>query len=313
MRNDFISDYLAHSAAGKTWSNHRYIAKVKLASGKWFYFYDTKTYQNYLKRQGGGTQKKSQIPEKDYGKTTEQIKSSLTVSSQNTAAVKNQLASKNTTTNANKKTASQVTLSETKDKQAVGKAAAQNVLSKSSSSTDDTKTKKSSSSSDKSSSKKSGSSSSSSKSSGSSSKSKGSSSSSKSKSSSTKEKSSSSGKSSSSKTTKEESSSSAKKTSEVTHKPLTLDNFKSMFNISDSDVKTHTVTGDELKTEMENEYKDGSFGYLLAGDKTYRWTMDGGEIKLMDFDTGEEVSFEEYFKDATEVKEFRTDNAKKKK
>lgn len=54
MRNDFCSNYLEHSAKGKTWANHRYVAKVKLPSGKWFYFYDTNAYQNYLKRQGGG-------------------------------------------------------------------------------------------------------------------------------------------------------------------------------------------------------------------------------------------------------------------
>lgn len=54
MRNDFCSNYLEHSAKGKTWANHRYVAKVKLPSGKWFYFYDANAYQNYLKRQGGG-------------------------------------------------------------------------------------------------------------------------------------------------------------------------------------------------------------------------------------------------------------------
>ena len=50
MRNDFKpGTYLAH---GVEWKKHKYVAKVKLSSGKYFYFYDTATYQNYLKKQG---------------------------------------------------------------------------------------------------------------------------------------------------------------------------------------------------------------------------------------------------------------------
>lgn len=61
MRNDFCMNYLAHSAKGKEWARHRYVAKVRLPSGKWFYFYDAKRYQNYLKRKNGGNKTPPEI------------------------------------------------------------------------------------------------------------------------------------------------------------------------------------------------------------------------------------------------------------
>ena len=63
MRNDFCMNYLAHSAKGKEWARHRYVAKVRLPSGKWFYFYDAKRYQNYLKRKNGGNKTPPSTPQ----------------------------------------------------------------------------------------------------------------------------------------------------------------------------------------------------------------------------------------------------------
>lgn len=54
MRNDFCSNYLAHSAKGTGWQNHKYIAKVRLSNNKWFYFYSQKAYDAYLRRKNNG-------------------------------------------------------------------------------------------------------------------------------------------------------------------------------------------------------------------------------------------------------------------
>lgn len=72
MRNDFFTGYLAHSAKGKEWQNHKYVAKVKLASGKYFYFYTQAAYDGYLKRKaakeaanGGGDSDKTRTSEQE--------------------------------------------------------------------------------------------------------------------------------------------------------------------------------------------------------------------------------------------------------
>lgn len=49
MRNDFCSNYLAH-ARGVEWKNHKYVAKLKLANGKFFYFYSQAQYDAYMNR-----------------------------------------------------------------------------------------------------------------------------------------------------------------------------------------------------------------------------------------------------------------------
>lgn len=49
MRNDFCSNYLAH-ARGVEWKNHKYVAKLKLANGKFFYFYSQAQYDSYMNK-----------------------------------------------------------------------------------------------------------------------------------------------------------------------------------------------------------------------------------------------------------------------
>lgn len=49
MRNDFCSNYLAH-ARGVEWKNHKYVAKLKLANGKFFYFYSQAQYDAYMNK-----------------------------------------------------------------------------------------------------------------------------------------------------------------------------------------------------------------------------------------------------------------------
>lgn len=57
MRNDFCSNYLAHSAKGTEWTNHRYIKKVIMPDGEPYYFYSMEQYQAYLKTLSGERQR----------------------------------------------------------------------------------------------------------------------------------------------------------------------------------------------------------------------------------------------------------------
>lgn len=57
MRNDFCSGYLAHSAKGTEWSNHRYIKKIIMPDGEPYYFYTMDQYQAYLKTLSGERQR----------------------------------------------------------------------------------------------------------------------------------------------------------------------------------------------------------------------------------------------------------------
>lgn len=61
MRNDFCSNYLAHSAKGTEWQNHRYIKKVILSNGKPYYFYSMEAYQAYLKTLSGEKKKEKNL------------------------------------------------------------------------------------------------------------------------------------------------------------------------------------------------------------------------------------------------------------
>lgn len=289
MRNDF----LAHA----NWKSHRYIEKVKLASGKYKYFYSLAEYQAYLKRNGkseNGTERKE-----GSAALKDPKQEALNAISKGTSAIEGLKASNFTAsgTDAKSKEAS------LKNSIATGEKKIDEVLNKSSSS----KSK----SSDSKSSKKSGSSKSSGK------KSKGASSSKSSKS--KKEASEKTAKSSSSKAAKEKtektSSSTSKKkttTKSETGGKVTLDSIKKMFGISDDKVNTHE-SSTKMISEMESKYEDGAFGYLVSGDNTYKWTKDDGKITITDFNTGKEVSVDEYLKEAKDIKEFRTDKKSKKK
>ena len=49
----------------------------------------------------------------------------------------------------------------------------------------------------------------------------------------------------------------------------------------------------------------------MAGDKAYKWTIDGGQLVIKDFDTDKDVSFDTYLKDVKQFKEFQTNKKKK--
>lgn len=286
MRNDF----LAHA----NWKSHRYIEKVKLASGKYKYFYSLAEYQAYMK----GKSKSENGTERKEGSAAlkDPKQKALNAISKGTSAIEGLKASNFTAsgTDAKSKEAS------LKNSIAIGEKKIDEVLNKSSSSK----------SSDSSSSKKSGSSSGSS-----SKKSKGASSSKSSKS--KKEATEKTAKSSSSKSAKEKTETTSKSTKKTTTKSetggkVTLDSIKKMFGISDDKVNTHE-SASKMISNMESKYEDGAFGYLVSGDNTYKWAKDDGKITITDFNTGKEVSVDEYLKEAKDIKEFRTDKKSKKK
>lgn len=297
MRNDFCSNYLEHSAKGKTWANHRYVAKVKLPSGKMFYFYDQAKYQNYLKRQG------------NIKKTTDET--SVSIMKKNSARTSNSLSSYSSKTTAEKKAATQsyintgkqtvANLSGTASSSTVsaGKTKMQELLEKAKAKATGTST---------SSKKGSGSSASSSKSK--SSKSKGSSSKGSSSSKAAKEGKAASTKAATSKVAKEKTLKEAttKQKVKVEERPFTNDALKKLYGVKDTDVNTHS-SSKELLDNLKS-YKDGAFGYIMAGDKTYKWTKEGGNIVFKDFKTDKEVTLPNALKD---IQEFRTDKLKTKK
>ena len=278
MRNDFREGaFLCH---GKEWKNHKYVAKVKLSSGKWFYFYDTSTYQNYLKKQGNtqGQNAKANPNKELVEKAAVNDKTLQSLISKGIAG---------------KTTAEKTT--NLKNAIATGTKKIQEALNSSS--------KKSS---------KSGSSASKSKSSSIAGKSKGSSGSSSSKGS----KASGSSKAASSKeksSTAAKTSSTSSQNTSTTTTPRAFDSaaaMKLMYGIKDE--KVNKYDSKEAMLENMKSYDDNSYGYLTAKNTTYRWEKEGGEIKLYNINTDSEVSIDEYLKDVSSIQEFRTDNIKRK-
>lgn len=272
MRNDFCSNYLEHSAKGKTWANHRYVAKVKLPSGKWFYFYDANAYQNYLKRQGGGDTGRfakanpnkemvelaakndpnlqNLVKEKSSEKTLEEKTKAMKTNIEN-GEKKIQELLENTKGSKSKKNGKGGGSS--KKKEATIKA--KPVRSSKSSKKKKDENKKTS---------KSG----------------------KEKKTSNKEK----------QTQKKEEAVknnllNTKTTNEpekTTSKPFTADSLKKTFGIKDTDVNKHKNTS-ELVSKIKS-YDDGSNGYIIAGDKIYKWSKNDGNITFMDYETDKEVT-----------------------
>ena len=283
MRNDF----LAHA----NWKSHRYIEKVKTASGKWKYFYSLAEYQAYMKGKGKSSDKS--VERKEGSAALKDPKQeALNAISKGSSAIEG-LKANNFMASGTDTKSKEASL---KNSIATGEKKIEEALSKKSS--------------DSSSSKKKGSGSgSSSKSSSKKSKGASSSKSSKSKKEATEKAA------KSTKAAKEETTSKAstKKTTtkSETGGKVTLDSLKKMFNVADDKVNTYTSSS-KMLTTMSTKYEDGAFGYLVSGDKTYKWTKDNGKIKITDFNTGKEVSVDEYFKEATDIKEFRTDKKSKK-
>ena len=102
------------------------------------------------------------------------------------------------------------------------------------------------------------------------------------------------------------------KKKEQNNAPITLDNLKKIYGAKDEDVTKHDMSASEFKSKMLSKYKEGSFGYLMAGGKAYKWTIDGGQLVLKDFNSDKDVSFDTYLKDVKSFEEFQTNKKKKK-
>lgn len=274
MRNDFQEGaFLAHSAKGTTWKNVKYIKKVPLGNGRFYYIYNQSQLNAFNKKNSGAV---NVLSNKERQKRLTAATKAVTVED---------LARKGFA--ASGKTAAEKVKS-LKNNISKGEKKIQDALSKSSSSS------KKSGSSGSSSSKKSGSGS------------KGSSGSSGSKrSSSGKEKS------ASSKKAASEKEKTTTKKKEQNNAPITLDTLKKIYGAKDEDVTTHDMSASDFKNKMLSKYDEGSFGYLMAGDKAYKWTIEGGQLVIKDFDTDKDVSFDTYLKDVKQFKEFQTNKKKK--
>lgn len=302
MRNDFCMNYLAHSAKGKEWARHRYVAKVRLPSGKWFYFYDAKRYQNYLKRKNGGNKTPPSIPQskeiEEERKNLSTLKSYASKSTAEKKAVTKDYISKGKDKASELVSSVNKSSSDSKKKNELseaGKKKTEEILKK-------TKDKNANKSKGKTSSKKkSGSGGSSKSSSG--------------------RKSSGAKKGSGEATSKKKDKTSSEKNIKEKQKehqvenqpkpnsvrPFTPDVLKKHFNIEDKDINTHRSTAeliDKIKT-----YKDGTNGYVIVGDKIYKWSKNDGNIVFMDYETDKEVTLGS---ELSNIQEFVINGKKKK-
>lgn len=291
MRNDFCSNYLEHSAKGKTWANHRYVAKVKLPSGKWFYFYDANAYQNYLKRQGGGDPGRfaKANPNKEMvelaAKNDPNLQNLVKENSPEKTLEEKTKAMKTNIENGEKKIQELLENSKGSKSKKKGKGSgsskkkeatikAKPVRSSKSSKKKDENKKTSKSGKEK-------------------------------KTSNSKEK----------QTQKKEEAVknnllNTKTTNEpekTTSKPFTADSLKKTFGIKDTDVNKHKNTS-ELVSKIKS-YDDGSNGYIIAGDKIYKWSKNDGNITFMDYETDKEVTLGS---ELNNIQEFVINGKKKK-
>ena len=290
MRNDFQEGaFLAHSAKGTSWKNVKYLKKVKLASGKYYYIYTQAQLNAWNKSHSiEGNNVLSDKTKADAKKQVLNNSSSLEQLQKERFAVKGN-------TSAEKKANLQKSISD-------GEKKIEEILEKKQKEKEEAKSKKSSGS---------GSSGKSSKKSSA----KGSSGSSKKSNSSkdkeNKEKSASSKAASEKSTAKSTAKATTTQTKTENKTPITLDTLKKIYGTKDDEVTTHDKSASEFKNEMLSKYDEGSFGYLMAGDKAYKWTIEGGNLVIKDFDTDKDVSFDTYLKDVKQFKEFQTNKKKK--
>lgn len=289
MRNDFCEDYLMH----KDRANHKYVAKIKLPSGKFYYFYNLTQYQNYMKGRGGKNTPLNvkKDPNRKEPSASDAVKKQMA----NDKAVQDLVAKKTPGNNVSEK------VQYLRDVINKGKNKVSSILNG-----ETTKT----SSEDTSTSKKSGKSSGSGSSKSSSKKSKGASSGSKG--SSSAKGSASKEKTGASKAAKASNSQSVKVQKQpVNNTPINMDTLKKVYGKEDKDISSFEGSANDFKNNMLSKYKEGSFGYLTAGNTTYKWEISGGKIILKDYDTDKEVPFDSYLKDAKSFKEFKSNTKKK--
>ena len=309
MRNDFESNYLEHSILkGFKRKNHKYFERIE-RNGRYIYFYTQAAYDAFMRKASGAassiknsltsnskkqTQNKEIVSNLQKKNQTGSVKNSLSTGQARVEKLRqNNFAAPGKTAEEKKKnTEEAIKTGEEKIKEQIAK------------SSEDSKSSK----------KGSGSSSSKSSSGKSSGKSSKSSSGSKKGSSSAKEKSSSS-KSAAEKTKAAQKQTTAKtqeQTKQSNNEKITLDTLKKVYGKKDEDVETHKMTEAEFENKMLSKYEEGSFGYLMAGNKAYKWTIEGGKLILKDYDTEKEVSAKKYLANVKEFKEFQTNKKKTK-
>lgn len=296
MRNDFESNYLEHSILkGYKRKNHKYFERIE-RNGRYIYFYTQAAYDAFMRKASGAakslknslsSQKQNankeivtNLQKKNRAAKTNTIQNSLSTGQARIEKLRQQNFSAPGKTSEEKKKNTEAAISKGEEE-----------IKKALSSSEDKKSSKGSGSSSKSSSGKSGK------------KSKGSSAK---KESAAKEKSASSKKAATAKEKKTATKETTKKTEKVKdNTPINLDALKKIYGKKDEDVATHT-TPSEFENEMLSKYDEGSFGYLMAGDKAYKWTIEGGKLIIKDFDTDKEVTSKDYLNNVKEFKEFQT-------
>lgn len=290
MRNDFHEGaFLAHSAKGTSWKNTKYLKKVPLGNGRYYYIYTQAQLNAWNKRNSSGSDSNKGAPTN--------VLSNNERNKRMTAAVNNGKSLDNIIRNG--MVAKGNTLAEKTANLKKNIADGEEAIKKALASSEDSSSKKGSGSGSSSSSKKSKS--------GSSGKSKSGSSGKSAKEKTAKEKSGSS-KAAKEKTTKEKTTKEAKA---VNNTPINMDSLKKIYGKEDKDISSFKGTAAEFKKNLLEKYKDGAFGYLSAGDKVYKFTIQNGNVILQDFDTDKEISFDQYLKDAKDFKEFKSNTKKK--
>lgn len=279
MRNDFYTGYLAHSAKGKEWGRHKYVAKVKLGTGRYFYFYDWNQYQKYLKKRGDANRKA--IEEKKAtasgGSSEETAKKSMTAEERRQADIERVMGSKGSSSSKSKKSGSSSSSSKkTSSKSSSGKSKS------SSSSKEKTAKEKSSSSASK------------------------------------KEAKEKTTKTSTANTTQQTVQEVKKTPSLSSYKyqyDLKDDDVDSYQGQDSNRISRNQI--EEIIQDAVDKYPDDSSGYLLSGftndiNYNFKWVKENGTIKLLDPDTNQEVSMDTALLNMNSVSLFRTDNKQKK-
>lgn len=282
MRNDFCTGYLAHSAKGKEWGRHKYVAKVKLGTGRYFYFYDWNQYQKYLKKRGDANRKA--IEEKKAatsgGSSEETAKKSMTAEERRQADIERVMGSKGSSSPKSKKSGS----SSSSSKKSSSKSSSGKSKSKSSSSSKEKTTKEKSSSS-----------------------------------ASKKEAKEKTTKTSTTNTAQQTVQQEVKKTPSLSsykyQYDLKDDDVDSYQGQDSNRISRNQI--EEIIQDAVDKYPDDSSGYLLSGftndiNYNFKWVKENGTIKLLDPDTNQEVSMDTALLNMNSVSLFRTDNKQKK-
>lgn len=281
MRNDFCTGYLAHSAKGKEWGRHKYVAKVKLGTGRYFYFYNWNQYQAYLKKRGDANRKA--IEEKKVaasgGSSEDTTKKSMTAEERKKADIERVMGSKGSSS------------SKSKDKKSGSSSSSSK---KSSSKSNSGKSKSSSSSKEKTAKEKSTSSSSKKE---------------------AKEKSTSKTTATSTQQTVQEVKKTPSLSSYKYQYDLKDDDVDSYQGQDSNRINRNQI--EEIIQDAVDKYPDDSSGYLLSGftndiNYNFKWVKENGTIKLLDPDTNQEVSMDTALLNMNSVSLFRTDNKQKK-